>query len=196
MGKFSADIDIDFFDRHKILSLIDYTPAVLENGTTHNSGIYVTEIPKNIITGAASIDYKKAEELGYFKLDILNNSFYKEIKSPEHLEKLLADSIDWDKLKNPLFVKQLMHIGNYYDIISRLPEPIDSVYKLAIFLAMLRPGKKHLLGKLWDVAEKTIWEKDNTQGYFFKKAHAIAYAELVALQMRLLVEKETQYTDH
>jgi hypothetical protein len=95
-----------------------------------------------------------------------------------------------NKLKNPAIVKKLMHIGNYYDIISRLPEPIDSINKLAMFLAMLRPGKKHLLGKSWEEAEKTIWDNDATRGYVFKKAHAIAYAELISLQIRLLSESE------
>ena len=41
------DIDIDFADRDKVLSLIDHRIAKLENGKKHNTGIYVTEIPTN-----------------------------------------------------------------------------------------------------------------------------------------------------
>jgi hypothetical protein len=190
MAKCKADIDLDFANRNNLLSFIEYTPATLESGALHNSGIYVTEIPINILSNAASINYKKAEDLGYFKLDILNNSFYKNITSPAHLEKLLNDPIDWNKLKNSSFVKKLMHIGNYFNIISNLSEPIDSIEKLAMFLAMLRPGKKHLLGKPWNEVEKTIWDNDKSKGFCYKKSHATAYAVLVTVQIRLLSESE------
>ena len=86
----SFDVDIDFKNRNEILALIDHTPAILVDRTKHATGIYATAIPQNPITGYASLDYKKAEELGYFKFDFLNQSVYKQVKSPEHLEKLLT----------------------------------------------------------------------------------------------------------
>jgi len=184
-----SDIDIDFGNRNEILSLIEYTSAVLETGEKHSSGIYITEAPKNILTGNSSLDYKKAEELGYFKLDILNNNLYKQVKSPEHLEELLARPINWNKLKEPEFVKKLVHIGNYSEMILRLKDPIDSIEKLAMFLAIIRPGKKHLQGLPWNIIEQSVWERDNADGYSYKRSHALAYSLTIIINIQLLEEK-------
>jgi hypothetical protein len=184
-----ADIDLDFGNRNQILELIDYTPATLEDGTRHLTGIYITAIPQNPISGFASIDYIKAEELGYFKLDILNQSVYKLIKSPSHLEELLTREVNWSRLKDDKFVKNLIHIGNYSDTIKRLPEPIDSIEKLAMFLSIIRPGKKHLQGLPWNIIEKTVWDGDNSDGYVFKRSHALSYSYLVILHAALLEEQ-------
>ena len=66
-----------------------------------------------------------------------------------------------------------------------MPEPVDSIPRLAMFLAVIRPGKKHLIGQKWGEVAKTVWDK-GTDGYTFKKAHAIAYAQLVVVHMNLL----------
>jgi len=71
----SADIDIDFADREQILKLIQHTPArqiVQGQARRHNSGIYVTDIPRDPINNCAAIDYESAEQRGYFKIDFLN----------------------------------------------------------------------------------------------------------------------------
>jgi hypothetical protein len=71
-------------------------------------------------------------------------------------------------------------------MIKKLTEPIDSIEKLAMFLAVIRPGKKHLQGLPWNIIEKTVWDRDNTDGYSFRKSHALAYSYLVILHMALL----------
>jgi hypothetical protein len=76
-----VDIDIDFANRDLILSQIQYTTAILENKSKHNTGVYVTDIPRDSLTNLATIDYKVAEERGYFKLDFLNVNIYKDVKS-------------------------------------------------------------------------------------------------------------------
>lgn len=182
------DVDLDFATRSDILSHIDYTTATLDQSTKHNSGIYVTAIPQNPITGFASLDYKKAEELGYFKLDILTQSVYKLVKSPEHLESLLLKEPNWGKLLDYHFVKDLVHIGNYGNLIKMLPEPITSIEHLAMFLAIIRPGKKHLQGLPWKIVSNTVWDKGD-EGYSFKKSHALSYSILVTLHMALLEEQ-------
>jgi DNA polymerase III alpha subunit len=59
---------------------------------------------------------------------------------------------------------------------------------LAVVLALVRPGKKHLIRpaaqhhRLGDLAE-------GRDGYVFKKAHAVAYAALVVVAMNLLCER-------
>ena len=72
----SADIDIDVPDRSKLLELIQHVPARQEvegKPRRHNSGIYVTEIPRDVVNGCAAIDYEEAEQRGYFKIDFLPN---------------------------------------------------------------------------------------------------------------------------
>ena len=189
----SFDVDIDFKNRNEILALIDHTPAILVDRTKHATGIYATAIPQNPITGYASLDYKKAEELGYFKFDFLNQSVYKQVKSPEHLEKLLTKEVNWNKLKDKNFVRGIVHIGNYANLIHRMPEPIDSIEKLAMFINLLRPGKKHLQGLPWNIIEKTIWDRDESDGFSFKRSHSLAYSYLIILAMAL---KEEQDDNH
>ena len=69
----------------------------------------------------------------------------------------------------------------------KMPEPIDSIPRLAMFLAVIRPAKKHLIGLSWKEVAKTVWDKDS-DGYTFKKSHSISYAHLVAVHMNLLSE--------
>jgi hypothetical protein len=70
---------------------------------------------------------------------------------------------------------------------TSMPEPIDSITRMAMFLAVIRPGKKHLIGKSWREVSQTVWSKD-ADGYAFKKSHSIAYAHLVAVHANLLTE--------
>lgn len=72
-----------------------------------------------------------------------------------------------------------------------MPEPIDSIPRLAMFLALIRPAKKHLIGKSWKEVAETIWDK-GSDGYSFKKSHAIAYAHLVVVHMNLLMASDVQ----
>ena len=63
----SADIDIDFADREQILKLIQHTPArqiVQDQVRRHNSGVYVTDIPRDPINNCAAINYETAEQRG------------------------------------------------------------------------------------------------------------------------------------
>ena len=186
--KFDADIDIDLADRNRLLEHIKYThAAIYRDGQwiRHNTGVYATSIPRNPITGLATIDYKEAEERGYIKLDLLNLHIYEQIKSEDELDVLLAQTPPWHRLREREFCEQLIHLGNQYDLLMRMPEPTDSIERLAMFLAVIRPAKRHLAGCTWDRVAQTVWEKTE-DGYVFRKAHAIAYAHVVAINMLLL----------
>lgn len=182
------DIDIDVGDRDRLLKLIDHTPASIDRGgqvLKHNTGIYVNPIPANPITGLSNIDYEKAEELGYIKLDILNVHVYNQIKNPQHLNQLLAVEPVWDLLKDRDFVGRLMHVNGHYDLLQQhFPDTMD---KLAMVLALIRPSKRYLVGKTWREIADEIWLKPS-DGYYFKKAHAYGYAQLVMIHMNLLSE--------
>lgn len=187
--KFNSDIDIDFGDREKVLSLIKYTPAAMRKVNPirkHATGVHVTDIPYDPVNDMAAIDYAEAESRGYLKLDLLNVHVYNQVRDEHHLIELMRDP-DWSRLKNPDFVEKLIHLGSQYSNIRKMPEPIDSIPRLAMFLAMIRPGKKHLIGRTWKEVARSVWDKDNS-GYTFKKSHAIAYAHLVAVHMNLLEE--------
>lgn len=188
--KFNSDIDIDFADRNQVLKHIEHIPAAMRNVKPirkHATGIHVTKIPIDPINRMSAIDYSEAEERGYLKLDFLNVHVYTNVKDEKHLIDLMRDP-NWENLQKREFVEKLIHLNNQFDNIQRMPEPIDSIPKLAMFLAMIRPGKKHLLGKPWNEVSKTIWEKEDT-GYSFKKSHGLAYSHLVVVNMNMLEEQ-------
>jgi len=187
--KFNSDIDIDFGDREKILSVITHTPAAMRKVSPirkHATGVHVTDIPYDPVNDMASIDYSEAESRGYLKLDLLNVHVYNQVRDEHHLIELMREP-KWDNLKNKDFVEKLIHLNNQYHTLRNMIEPIDSIPRLAMFLAVIRPGKKHLIGKTWKEVAKTVWDKGN-DGYTFKKSHAIAYAHLVVVHMNLLEE--------
>lgn len=188
--RFNSDIDIDTGDRDKLLSLIEHTKASIHKAEIkkHNTGIYITDIPYDPVNDMSAIDYEVAEERGYFKLDILNVHVYNHVKNEQHLIELMKEP-DWERLKDSEFVSKLIHIGNHYNTLQRMPEPINTIPRLAMFLAIIRPGKKHLIGLPWNEVSKTIWEKEEGT-YSFKKSHAIAYAHLVVVHMNLLIRNE------
>lgn len=189
--KRNFDIDLDFADRDQVLNLLEHTPASQwRNGqlVKHNTGVYVTEVPKDPILGICSIDYQQAEELGYVKLDMLNMSVYQQVRDPDHLKQLLDKTPNWQRLRDRSFVEQVVHIGNHWDLLQRMPEPVDSIARMAMFLAVIRPAKRHLAGKNWREVAQTVWEKPSDGGYGFKQAHGLAYAHLVVVHMNLLEE--------
>lgn len=186
--KFKSDIDIDFADRDQIISLLDVTPAsIIRDGklVKHNTGVYATAIPTDPFTSQASLDYKVAEDRGYVKLDFLNVNLYKQVRNEAHLIELMKDP-DWTKLYDPEICSQLIHINQHYDTLLSMPEPVDSIARLAMLLAVIRPAKRYLIGKTWKEVAETVWNKPNDDSYFFKKAHSISYSQLVVVNLNLL----------
>ena len=190
--KFSSDIDIDVADRDQALAVVKHTAAsiIRDNKIAkHNTGVYFTDIPTDPFTGRASIDYEAAEELGYIKVDVLNVGLYQKIKSEQHLEQLMQQEPLWDLLYDKDFCSQLIHIGAHYDTLIRMPEAVNSIPRLAMFLAVIRPAKRHLIGRTWQEVAETIWERPTDGGYYFKKSHSVGYAHLVAINMNLICEQ-------
>ena len=188
--KFKSDIDIDFADREQVLALLNTTPAsIIRNGklSKHNTGVYVTNIPVDPFTGYASLDYEVAEDRGYMKLDFLNVNLYKQVKDEQHLIKLMREP-DWAKLYDPAICAQLIHINAHYETLLKMPEPVDTIPRLAMFLAVIRPAKRHLIGRTWKEVGESVWDKPSDDEYYFKKAHAISYSQLVVVNLNLLCE--------
>lgn len=188
----SADIDIDLADRDQLLKLIQVTPARQDNNgqvRRHNSGVYVTDIPRDPVNACAAIDYETAEQLGYFKIDLLNMTVYQLIKSPEHYKQMLEVTPPWERLwTDPEWASRLVHIGNYTELLKTMRP--DSIPRMAAFISIIRPGKAHLQNKDWGTVFQTVWDGDSSRGFVFKQSHAISYAALVALHMNLLTEPD------
>lgn len=185
------DIDIDSANRDEILKLISSVGASIQrNGTTikHNTGAYVTDIPSDPVTGLCTLDYNQAEDLGYIKLDLLNVSLYERVKNTQHLERLMNQEPDWSKLQDPAFVERIIHINNHYSTLQKMPEPVNSIPRMAMFLSVIRPAKRHLIGLPWRDVAKTVWDKPTDGSYYFKHAHSVSYAVLVAVNMNLETE--------
>jgi len=181
------DIDIDFADRDIVLSKLQHRVATINSEKKHNTGVYVTEIPHNPVDNYSTIDYKTADERGYFKLDFLNVSIYKDVKDDKHLQELMNKEPMWELLQHEEFVDQLFHLNGHTSILKQTCP--TSVEQLAAVLAMIRPAKRHLIGKTWNEIMNEVWTKPTNDEYYFKKAHAISYAVAVVVHMNLLCEQ-------
>ena len=183
------DIDIDFADRKRVLDIIEHIPAAIKDADTfkkHNTGVYCHKIPCHPLTGTASLDYKSAEDRGYFKIDFLNVGIYKDVRDETHLTQLLEQEPLWDLLEQDEFTNLLFHVNGHGQILRKMKP--RSIEELAMVLAMIRPAKRHLIGQDWNTVKSEVWVKPTNDEYFFKKAHAVAYAAAVVVQMNLICE--------
>jgi len=183
-----TDIDIDLKNRDDVLNKLKHIPASIITNTVkkHNTGVYFHDIPHDPTTNLSTINYKEAEELGYFKLDLLNVNIYEHVKDETHLNRLLERNPDWTLLLHKEIVEQLFHIHDHYEIVSKMkPTSID---QLAMVLAIIRPAKRQLLGQPWTVIEEQVWQKPRDGSYYFKKSHAISYAYAITVQLNSLCE--------
>ena len=181
------DVDIDFFDREQALKLFKHTPASIIKDDTiekHKTGVYFHNIPTDPVSGYSSLDYKRAEDRGYFKIDCLNVNIYKAVESEEELVRLMIEEPDWNMLKDKNTVDQLFHLNGHFDIVSKL-EP-KNIEQLAAVLAIIRPAKRNLMHKYWRDILKEVWVRPKDGSYFFKKSHAVAYAQAIVVQMNLI----------
>jgi hypothetical protein len=191
----SADIDIDFADRTTALGLLRHIKATrsvkLENEKLellpHNTGVYLQEIPCDPTTNLATIDYKEADARGYFKIDFLNAGVYNGVKNEAHLVGLMSKEPLWDLLEQDDFVDLLFHVNGHGHILRQMKP--TSVEQLAAVLALIRPAKKHLIGKSWTEVMAEVWVKPTTDEYYFKKSHATAYSMAIVVQMNLICEQ-------
>lgn len=184
----SADIDIDLADRSLVLDLIHSVPARQQQDgqvRRHNSGVYVTDIPRDAINQCAAIDYQAAEQRGYFKIDLLNVSVYQLVRDQAHYDEMLSQPPPWSRLwQDPDWSQHIIHIGNYHALLDSMRP--DSVTRMAAFISVIRPGKAHLQNRPWHEVFASVWDGDHSRGFTFKKSHALGYAHLVMLHMNLL----------
>ena len=183
-----TDIDIDLKNRDDVLDKLKHIPASIITNTVkkHNTGVYFHDIPHDPSTNLSTINYKEAEDLGYFKIDLLNVNIYEYVSNEAHLNRLLEREPDWDLLLHKEIVKQLFHIHDHYDIVAQM-QP-KSINQLAMVLAIIRPAKRQLLGESWQTIQEQVWSKPKDNSYYFKKSHAVSYAYAIIVQLNSLCE--------
>lgn len=180
------DIDIDLLNRDLALVHLEHKNAsMIQHGMRikHNTGIYVQDIPTDHMN-IASIDYESAEKLGYFKLDLLNNSTYQGIDSIELRDQLINKEPNWDLLHIREIVENLPHISDHYNMVKKLNP--RSIEQLAAVLSIIRPAKRYLQDETWDTILNEIWIKPLDNSYYWKKSHAIAYSVLVIMKLNYM----------
>jgi hypothetical protein len=185
-----TDIDIDVPDRDRVLKLFRHAVASNRTGNTvkkHNTGVYFHPVPTDPFTGLCSIDYTEAEALGYFKIDVLNVGIYKGVRDEAHMVALLDQEPVWELLAEQEFCDMVFHMRGHHSICKQM-QPRD-LEQLAAVLAMIRPAKRHLVGRSWDQVMREIWTPPTDGGYYFKKSHSFSYAMAVVLHMNLLTEQ-------
>jgi hypothetical protein len=184
------DVDIDFANRKDAIAVLPAIQAMMERDgkiMTHPSGVYFQDVPVDPFTKLAALPYEKLDDLGYFKVDLLNQSVYEGVRDDDHLTELLSMEPLWELLDEPEMVARLPHIHNHYEVVQQIaPKSVDD---LAVILALQRPGKRHLQGRSRAEIDREIWDIDQDGEYAFKRSHAISYATLVVVKMNLLVQE-------
>lgn len=187
-----TDIDIDFADPEAALDGVRHVRAVNRGGRQkHISGVYFHDIPVDPLDGLAVWEHKEAERRGYFKIDLLHNTIYHDIRDEAHLQRLLDTEPPWEAFDDPYVVEQLAQIGNHFTAVKAIkPRCIED---LAVCVAIIRKGKKHLLGRSRQEIDREIWLPPAVQtddpGYAYKRPHALAYAASIVVQLNLMLEQ-------
>lgn len=182
------DVDIDLHKSFKPENYFNVTGASrIHNDVIkkHNVGVYFQKIPVDPISKLSAIPYKNAEDFGYLKIDFLHLEVLDHFQNNNQIRTLANIEPDWSLLEVEENVKKLFQIKNQFWLINRIkPKTVDD---LADCLALMRPGKKHLIDMYMqnkDEVKKILYIKDSN--FSFKRSHAIAYATTIVLELHLL----------
>lgn len=185
------DIDIDFkttFDPRDIIkSAVPASRVSKGKLLKHQCGHYFQDIPVDKYTGFAAIPFEEAEVLGYFKIDFLHLGVLNNFESKKEIRALIKKDPDWNLLLDASHVAKLFHIKNNPDMLKKIRP--RSVQELADCLALIRPGKNRLVAQYIndpDGTREELYTKSADDKYAFKRAHAIAYALTIVLELHLI----------
>jgi DNA polymerase III alpha subunit len=164
--------------------------SVLKDGqlTPHPCGVYPQAMAQDPFTSLAAIPYEEAEDLGFLKVDFLHINVYALFKTRQEIDDLLKVEPDWDLLQLPSVHPKLFQLSKHGELLSKVKP--SNLEELADCMALIRPGKKTLVGlylKGREAARRVLYAKDDN-GYSFKKSHALAYGLVVWLQLHLIAQ--------
>lgn len=189
---FDIDIDVKSHTRKEEFGIraIIYD-EVSKEIRVHPSGVYINDGMRiDPETGYATIDYNDAES-GFNKVDLLTNTVYDDFKTKDEVLETLKEDPNWGLLEDRDVVRQLPHLANHYDLLQ-LTKP-KSVMELADVLALIRPGKIHLIEAYIKDRENTrinLYRRPTNEQYWFKKSHAVAYAKTIIVKMNLINRRD------
>jgi DNA polymerase III alpha subunit len=181
------DVDIDCPTSFKPEDVFPWVRAsILRDGalSPHPCGYYPQMMAKDPFTGLAAAPYDRAEEEGFMKVDFLHLRLLDGLTRPQ-IEEWVRKEPDWDLLLLPSVQTQLFQLAKHGDLLTKVRP--RSVEELADCMALIRPGKKKLLGlylKDRAACRPLLYIKD--EDYSFKKSHALAYSYNVVLQLHRL----------
>lgn len=185
MSKFDIDIDVnDKVDRALYGRKVAIYNEEQKKLLPHPSGVILSDIPIDPETGLVPFHYKEIEDKGVHKVDILKNHSYDVFSSKQQIYDLLdkTELMDWKWVQDKEFVEQLPHLkGNYHYLTTIVPE---SVEELADTIALIRPGKIHLIPDYCENkrrVRKVLYKRPVDGKMYMKKSHAIAYALMIVV---------------
>lgn len=185
-----SDVDIDTAPDFKPENYFKkwVRAAVVKDGKVqpHPVGVYPQAMARDPFTGLAAVPYEEAEELGYLKVDFLHLNAYQRFESRQEIEQLLKKEPNWGLLQMPSTWDKLFQLAKHGDLLQKVKP--RSIEELADCMALIRPGKKGLLGlylKERDACRKILFAQDES-GYSFKRSHSLAYSLVVVLQLHLI----------
>lgn len=177
---FDVDLDIAKCEKAKYGSRAMIYNEDSKKILPHPSGIYFEDVPVDKETGLCAFDYKWGEDSGFQKVDLLNNNSYVKFKNKKDVLDSVAMEPDWSKLEDQEIVESLPHIAKHYEVVSRLAP--KSIEDLADVLALIRPGKKHLVEDYIEdkvSVRRYLYKRSTNDQVYFKKSHAISYAVMI-----------------
>lgn len=184
------DIDIDTptsFDPNAVFgTAIRASQVNNEKITKHPAGVYFQTIPRDPVSSLSAIPYDKAEDYGFFKVDFLHLSLLDYFGNKKQLRALMNKEPDWSLLQDDNVIPVLFQLRNSADLL-KFVKP-QSVEELADCIALIRPAKIHLQDKYVlnkEQTRKELYQMPLPTGCF-KRAHAIAYAFNVVVQLHLI----------
>jgi hypothetical protein len=191
LKKVTTDVDIDCFDREKILKGLECIYGRIDRSEgkfeKHNTGVYFQNIPRDPTTNISTVDHRIANNYGYFKIDFLNVNLYEDVRDEAHLRALLDKEPPWDFFEYEEITEQLFHLKGYSYLLRKYKP--QSVEDLAMILAIIRPSKAYLQSHDWEDIRREVWIKSDEESYGYKKAHGISYSLAIIVNLNLLIEK-------
>lgn len=193
------DIDIDTpttFDPTEIFPNV--VPASIINAgkfKKHPAGVYFQQVPVEPTQKIAALPYNIAPHFDIFKVDFLHLSLLDVFESKQQIRELMSKEPDWQMLQDEDVVAELFQLKNHFDVLHYI-QP-RSVQELADCVALIRPGKRHLMDQYKtnpERARKELYQQPLPKGCF-KKAHAIAYAFNIILQMHMFSKIKNGYCE-
>lgn len=152
----------------------------------HTAGVYFQSIPKDPVTDLSAIPFKEAAEDGWIKIDLLHLSLLDLFETKQELLAVSKITPNWSLLLKDDVVCKLFHLSNHGPLLKQIRP--KSVMQVADTVALIRPGKKHLLipylNNPTKISKTSLYER--TDKMFFKKPHAVAYAKMICVHLNMI----------